>query len=64
MLLSLPTQLIKALFALIVGVFMMSLSGCAQEVGDDEWCKLMSDKAKGDWSVNEAADYAKHCVFK
>ena len=22
------------------------------------------EKPKGDWSANEAADYAKHCVFK
>ncbi|MEW7978461.1 MAG: DUF3012 domain-containing protein [Candidatus Sedimenticola endophacoides] len=24
----------------------------------------MNDKPKGDWSANEAADYAKHCVFR
>jgi hypothetical protein len=40
------------------------LSGCAPEVGSDAWCKLMEDKPKGDWTVNEAGDYAKHCVFK
>jgi len=24
---------------------------------------MMSDKPKGDWSANEAVDYAKHCLF-
>jgi hypothetical protein len=42
----------------------ISLSGCAPEVGSEKWCKQMEDKAKGDWTANEAADYAKHCVFK
>ncbi|WP_229814731.1 DUF3012 domain-containing protein [Shewanella hanedai] len=49
---------------LMAGVFAISLSGCAPEVGSDKWCKQMSEKDKGDWSGNEAADYAKHCVFK
>lgn len=40
------------------------LSGCAPEVGSEKWCKQMEDKPKGDWTANEAADYAKHCVFK
>jgi hypothetical protein len=39
------------------------LSGCA-EVGSERWCNNMADKPKGDWSTNEATDYAKHCVFK
>jgi hypothetical protein len=40
------------------------LSACAPEVGSEAWCKQMKDKPKGDWTANEAADYAKHCVFK
>lgn len=40
------------------------LSACAPEVGSDAWCKQMKDKPSGDWTANEAADYAKHCVFK
>jgi hypothetical protein len=38
-------------------------SGCAPEVGSEAWCKQMNEKPKGDWSANEATDYAKHCVF-
>ncbi len=40
------------------------LAGCAPEVGSEAWCKDMQKKPKGDWSANEAADFAKHCVFR
>ncbi|MBV1911703.1 MAG: DUF3012 domain-containing protein [Kangiellaceae bacterium] len=40
------------------------LSGCAPEVGSDEWCEDMKEKDKGDWTANEAKDFAKHCLFK
>ncbi|MCC4833794.1 DUF3012 domain-containing protein [Shewanella sp. 1_MG-2023] len=49
---------IFAAAALILG-----LSACAPEVGSEAWCKQMQDKPSGDWTANEAADYAKHCVF-
>jgi hypothetical protein len=39
------------------------LSACSPEVGSKEWCEKMKEKPKGDWSTNEAADFAKHCVF-
>lgn len=45
-------------------VLVMGLTGCAPEVGSEAWCKQMKEKPSGDWSANEAADYAKHCVFK
>jgi hypothetical protein len=40
------------------------LAGCAPEVGSKAWCEAMQAKPKGDWTANEAADYAKHCLFK
>jgi hypothetical protein len=42
----------------------LALSACAPEVGSDKWCANMKEKPKGDWSANEAAEYAKHCIFK
>ena len=39
------------------------LGACAPEVGSDKWCKAMKDKPKGDWTANEAADFAKHCLL-
>ena len=40
------------------------LSACEPEVGSDEWCQDMVDKPKGDWTTNEAKEFAKSCVFK
>jgi Protein of unknown function (DUF3012) len=40
------------------------LWGCAPEVGSDQWCANLKEKPKGDWSLNETADYAKHCIIK
>ena len=40
------------------------LSACTPEIGSKAWCDKMQDKPKGDWTANEAADYAKHCRFK
>jgi hypothetical protein len=43
---------------------LLLLAGCAAEVGSDEWCADMKDKPKGDWTMNEAKDYASHCILK
>jgi len=43
---------------------LLSLSACAPKVGSDKWCANMKAKPKGDWTANEAADYAKDCIFK
>ncbi|MCY0966778.1 DUF3012 domain-containing protein [Parathalassolituus penaei] len=40
------------------------LGGCAAEVGSDEWCADMKEKPKGDWTMNEAKDFARHCILK
>jgi len=39
-------------------------SGCSPEVGSKAWCKQMQEKPKGEWTANEAADYARYCVFR
>ncbi|MBN7821576.1 DUF3012 domain-containing protein [Bowmanella sp. Y26] len=39
------------------------LTACAPEVGSKAWCEDMKEKPKGDWTTNEATDFAKHCVF-
>ena len=41
----------------------LSLIGCT-EVGSEAWCEKLKNTPKGDWTANEAADYAKHCIFK
>jgi hypothetical protein len=37
---------------------------CSPEVGSKAWREKMAETPKGDWSANEAADYAKHCLFE
>ena len=32
-------------------------------VGSAGWCKDLSEKPKGEWSADDAATYAKHCVI-
>jgi hypothetical protein len=40
------------------------LAACEPEVGSDRWCENMVEKPKGDWTANEAAEFAKSCIFK
>lgn len=40
------------------------LTACSPEVGTPAWCKKMEETPKGDWTTNQATDYAKHCLFK
>lgn len=40
-----------------------ALSACSPEVGSKEWCDDMKEKPKGEWTANEAGDFAKHCVL-
>jgi len=49
----------KIIWVLLAGF----LVGCTPEVGSEKWCKMMSEKPKGEWTAQEAGDYAKHCVF-
>jgi hypothetical protein len=54
----------KLVAAALAGTLLLSLAACAPEVGSDKWCENMKAKAKGDWSANEAVDFAKHCILK
>lgn len=40
------------------------MTACSPEVGSKAWCEQLQAKPKGDWTANEAADYAKNCLFK
>ncbi len=54
----------KNLKLLALSPLLLLLWACEPEVGSEKWCKMMKDKPKGDWTTNEAKDFAKHCVFK
>lgn len=40
------------------------VAGCAPEVGSRAWCERMDEKAKGDWTVNEADAYVRNCIVR
>ena len=42
---------------------LLALGGCAPEVGSKGWCENMQDKPKGDWTANEALEYAENCLL-
>ena len=56
-------QKMLAVIALVLLVG-YTLSGCAPEEGSEAWCKAMKEKARGDWTANEVADFTRHCVFR
>jgi hypothetical protein len=56
--------MMRNVFAAVVIVTFAGLLGCSPEVGSEAWCKKMDAKPKGDWTANEAGDYAKHCIFR
>ncbi len=58
------SSLKKVLCIGIVGALVFVLSACAAKVGSEQWCADMKSKPKGDWSANEATDFAKHCILK
>jgi hypothetical protein len=39
------------------------LTGCEPEVGSERWCATMRDKPRGDWTANEALEFARSCVL-
>ncbi len=44
-------------------LFVFGLAGCEPEVGSDRWCERMDERPAGDWSANDAMEYARHCVL-
>ncbi len=48
---------------LAVAAFTISVAACSPEVGSEEWCNDLKEKPKGEWTTNEATDFAKHCVL-
>ena len=58
-----PTGLRTQLTKLAAIATLVTLSGCAPEVGSERWCEAMAEKPKGDWTANEALAYAEHCLI-
>ena len=48
---------------ILVSMVVWLMSACQPEVGSEKWCQSLKAKDKGDWTINEAKDYTKHCIF-
>lgn len=48
---------------LVVVLFAATAIACSPEVGSKEWCTDMKEKDKGQWTAEEAKDFAKHCIL-
>ncbi|MBL4614315.1 MAG: DUF3012 domain-containing protein [Magnetovibrio sp.] len=46
-----------------VALFGLGVAACSPDVGSPEWCTQMKEKPKGDWTTNEATDFAKNCIM-
>jgi hypothetical protein len=40
------------------------LTACAPEVGSPRWCEAMREKPRGDWTANEALEFARSCLLE
>lgn len=43
--------------------FALGVAACSPEVGSPDWCEQMKEKPKGDWTANEATEFAKNCLL-
>jgi hypothetical protein len=50
----------RAVVLISVGTW---LAACAPEVGSERWCENMREKPRGDWTANEALEFARSCVL-
>jgi len=53
----------KVLILTTAIVALATLTACEPKRGSKEWCKKMEDMPKGEWTMNDATDYTKYCVF-
>ncbi|MEM8844883.1 MAG: DUF3012 domain-containing protein [Pseudomonadota bacterium] len=51
------------MYRILLLLLIILLASCSAEVGSEKWCENLEEKPKGDWTANEAGDYAKYCIF-
>lgn len=42
----------------------VALTACAPKVGSEAWCNELKERSRGEWTLNETADFAKFCVLR
>ena len=59
-------KIVMKITGALLSIFLntLLLGACTPEMGSKKWCEQIEDKPHGDWTVNEAKAFAKHCVFE
>jgi len=57
------TIISKIVSGTIALAFLVSITACSPEVGSEKWCNNMKETPKGEWSMNDAGDFTKHCLL-
>jgi len=50
-----PAVILASLFA---------LAACAPEPGSVEWCEAKKEQPKSEWTMDDAATFARHCLLE
>ena len=55
---------LRAIGISTVLAFAAALAACEPEAGSERWCESMRETPRGDWSANDAIEFARSCVFE
>lgn len=53
-----------SILAMLAVAAALMVNACGPKVGSPEWCESMEQKPKGDWTANEAKEYAANCILR
>jgi hypothetical protein len=48
---------------MLIGASLFLLAACAPEPGSAQWCEAKKAQPKSEWSLDDAATFAKHCLL-
>ena len=48
---------------ILFAITCFALGACSVEPGSEKWCESKKEQPKSEWSMDDAATYAKHCLL-
>jgi len=48
--------------ALFFSAISLLIAACSAEVGSEEWCEVLLDKPKIEWTAEEVKGFANYCI--
>lgn len=55
-------RILSVRFPVTLVVMASFLYGCSDEVGSKAWCESMQKQPQSAWTMEDAKNYAKHCL--